>query len=584
MKKSILLTLAFLFCYSLYSQTNKADYSKVLEDYIKEVENTINKGSVKAISFALIDGNRIIYSGNYGYSDFENKIKADSNTVYGIGSISKLFTATSVLQLHDKAVLNIDSPFIKYYPDFRIKQRFETNLVITPRMLICHYSGLPSDISNGVFSKKPGHFSSVIDLLDKEYAPYPPNYICLYSNIGYSLLGVLIENSTGNKYEEYVKANIFEPLGMHSAIVDGDNSAVLLKGYDEKGNLRDEYGIRPVPAGGIKSNIKDLAKFAMTFLPEYSGTQILDTATIKDMFTVQNQNIALDLGEKHGMPWFFGDLNSAGQIYYHSGGTMNHRGLMIIAPESNLAMAILSNSVNIGYFHRLSMNLIDSCAKLKGRTLKLKTKKEITELDTVMVSKDELAKYIGVYAHPSFVFELFAKENQLYTIIQNADYILKPLKDGTFVPQILDSKGSLQILKNVRFEFPNINQNDLLIYHNLDNDSKQILGTKFYRQKIDSLWHSRLGKYEILETNNNDHLFLSSFELVIENDVLVFNQMEDYEGKDKWQTAVTIKDNNTAFSLGIGRHRGTSLMFESENGDEILWFSGYKLKLIERID
>lgn len=581
MRKLILLAFAILFCSKFYGQTNKVDYSNVLENYIKEIETTLEKGSAKAISFALIEGNKIVYSGNYGYSDFENKIEADSNTVYGIGSISKLFTATSVLQLDQKGIINIDSSFTKYCSDFSIKQRFQTNIQITPRMLICHYSGLPSDLASGVFSKNPKHFSSVMESLNKEYAPFPPNYVYSYSNIGYSLLGVLIEKSTGKKYEEYVKQNIFEPLGMHSAIVDGDNSTVLLKGYDEKGNQRDEYGIWPVPAGGIKSNIIDLAKFAMTFLPEYKGTKILETMTIKEMLTVQNQNIPLDLGEKHGMPWFYGNINSAGQIYYHSGGTMNHRGVVIIAPESNLAIALLSNSVNVGRFHRLSINLLDSCAKVKGRTIDLKTTKEFAEVDTVTLSNDELGKYNGLYAHPSFVFEIVTKGNQLYTKIQDTDYLLKPLKDGSFVPQIITSDGSPQILKNLRFEFSNIEGNYVLIYNNIEIQSKQILGTKFYRQEIDSLWHNRLGKYEILDKNENDHLFLSYFELTIENGVLVFNQMEDYEGKEKWQTAIEIVNKNTAFSIGIGRHRGTTLLFESENGNEILWFSGYKLKLIQ---
>ena len=581
MRKLILLAFAILFCSKFYGQTNKVDYSNVLENYIKEIETTLEKGSVKAISFALIEGNKIVYSGNYGYSDFENKIKADSNTVYGIGSISKLFTATSVLQLDQKGIINIDSSFTKYCSDFSIKQRFQTNIQITPSMLICHYSGLPSDIASGVFSKKPKHFSSVMESLNKEYAPFPPNYVYSYSNIGYSLLGVLIEKSTGKKYEEYVKHNIFDPLGMHSAIVDGDNSTVLLKGYDEKGNQRNEYGIWPVPAGGIKSNIIDLAKFAMTFLPEYKGTKILETMTIKEMLTVQNQNIPLDLGEKHGMPWFYGNINSAGQIYYHSGGTMNHRGVVIIAPESNLAIALLSNSVNVGRFHRLSINLLDSCAKVKGRTINLKTTTEFVEVDTVSLSNDELGKYNGLYAHPSFVFEIITKGNQLYTKIQDTDYLLKPLKDGSFVPQIITSDGSLQILKKIRFEFSNIEGNYVIIYNNIEIQSKQILGTKFHRQEIDSLWHNRLGKYEIIDKNENDHMFLSYFELTTENGVLIFNQMEDYEGKEKWQTAIEIVNKNIAFSIGIGRNRGTTLLFESENGNEILWFSGYKLKLIQ---
>lgn len=584
MRRLVLMLFAIFAYNNLFGQTNRVDYSDVLENFIKEIETTLEKGSAKAISFALIDGNEIVFAGNYGYSDFENNIKADSNTIYGIGSVSKLFTATAVLQLHEKGVISIDTSFAKYCSEFSIRQKVESNIQITPRMLICHYSGLPSDVTNGVFSKNPKHFSSVMESLGKEFAQYPPNYVHTYSNIGYSLLGVLIEKSTSIKYEEYVKRNIFEPLEMRSAIVDGDNSFTLLKGYDEKGNLRDEFGIWPVPAGAIKSNIIDLAKFARTFLPEYRGTKIIETTTINDMLSIQNQNIPLDLGVKHGMPWFFGNINSAGQIYYHSGGTMNHRGVVMIAPESNLAIALLSNSVNIGRFHRLSLNLLDSCAQLKGRRIDLKTNQEFAELDTVTLSNGELGKYNGLYAHPSFVFEILTKGNQLYTKIQGTDYFLKPLEDGSFVPEIIDSEGSSQILKNLRFEFSNIEGNEILIYNNIGIQSKQILGTRFYKQEIDSLWHRRLGKYEILDKNENDHLFLSYFELAIENGVLVFDQIEDYEGKEKWQTAIEIFNNNTAFSIGIGRHRGATLLFENENDNEILWFSGYKLKRVQQID
>ena len=139
----------------------------------------------------------------------------------------------------------------------------------------------------------------------------------------------------------------------------------------------------------------------------------------------------------------------------------------MIAPESNLSVAVLSNSVNIGRFHRLSINLLDSCAKLKGRRIDLKTNKDFADLDTISLSKEELSKRNGLYAHPSFVFEIVTKGNQLYTKIQDTDYLLKPLKDGSFVPQIIDSEGSLKILKNLRFEFSYIEGNEILIYNNI---------------------------------------------------------------------------------------------------------------------
>lgn len=572
--KTTNLLLLFLLLNNIGISQNKTDYSSIIDSYRTKIEQVINSGSVKGMAIALVDENRVVWIENFGYSDYENKIKADSNTIYGIGSVSKLFTGSAIMQLHERKKLDINMPISIYSPEFKIKKRYNSESAITARMLLCHHSGLPSDVANGIFSMNPKPFRSIIELVGKEYAPYPPNYIYSYSNIGYSLLGMTVENVSDRSYENYVKSNIFEPLQMHSACFSNDNSVKFSKGYDENGNLREEYGIRPVPAGAIKSNIYDMAKFAMSFLPEYVGTRILKKETIEEMLSNKNNSSPLDLNQKYGLTWHYERINSAGQIYYHTGGTLNHRSLLAIAPESNLAAVILSNSVNSGRFHGITMSLLDTCAILKGRVPFKSNYKVISEPETISLNDKKLEIYKGLYAHPMFVFEVSTEQDKLTTKIQENQYVLTPLKDGTFLPQIVLPENKLHTLNDVRFEFANIENIDVLIYHSLTNDKKQILGSKFYRQEIDSLWKSRIGNYKLYETNESDFPFLAIFELALENGILVFNVME---GSEKWNTALSIKDDKTAFTLGLGRQRGCTLLFEQENGKKILWFSGFKL-------
>ncbi|MEN8123096.1 MAG: serine hydrolase domain-containing protein [Bacteroidota bacterium] len=578
--KKINLFLCFLLLHNIVISQNKTDYFSIIENYKSKIEQVIKSGKVKGMAIALIDGNKIVWSENFGYSDYENKIKADSNTIYGIGSVSKLFTGTAIMQLHEKGKLDIDKPISVYSPEFKIKKRHNPETKITARMLLCHHSGLPSDITTGVFSQKPKPFQSIVELVKKEYAPYTPDYIYSYSNIGYSLLGIIIENVSGEPYENYIKSNIFDPLQMHSACFTSDKSIKFSKGYDEKGNLREEYGIRPVPAGAIKSNIRDMAKFAMSFLPEYNGTTILKQETIKEMLKRQNNNSPLDLNKKYGLTWHYERINSAGQIYYHTGGTLNHRSLLAIAPESNLAAVILSNSVSSGRFHGITMNLLDTCAILKGRDT-FKSNYKVSEPEPVTLSNNELEVYKGFYANSMFVIKIDSEQNKLTTKIQGNQYILNPLKDGSFLPQIVLPKNKLHTLNDNRLEFKNIENNNILIFHTLSKNKKQILAIKFQPKEINDLWKSRVGTYQLAEINDSDFPMLAAFELAIDNGIMVLKITEEYEGALMWNPALLIKDDNVAFPMGIGRHRGSTLLFESDKGKEILWYSGYKLKRVE---
>ena len=116
------------------------------------------KNNVTGLSIALVDDKGLIWAQGFGYADKENKIPATPQTVYRVASISKLFTATAIMQLAEQGKINIDEPLTTYLPEFSIKTRFPGEGKITPRNLMTHHSGLPANFYKGIFSSNPATF------------------------------------------------------------------------------------------------------------------------------------------------------------------------------------------------------------------------------------------------------------------------------------------------------------------------------------------------------------------------------------------------------------------------------------------
>ena len=557
------------------SQGN-TDYNCVIESYNTKIEKIVKSGSIKGMSIALIDGNKIVWLRNYGYSDYENKIKVNSNTLYAISTGVNLFTSTSIMQLYEQRRLDIYESARKYCPEFNIKQRYCTKDTITIIHLLSHRSGLPSDLAINRYSKNSLSPNSIRELLQKEYAPYPPNYIFSYSNIGYYLLTDILENVTGNSYKDCIESNIFKPLKMNSSCFTCEDSLIISKGYDQNNELRIDYNLISGSQNAmIKSNINDMAKFTMSFFPDYKGVKILKKKTVTEMFGKELEGSLLDFNKKYGLTWKYERINTAGQIYYHVSKSLNHRCLYAIAPESNLAVVFLTNSINSGPMHDITMNLLDTCAILKGQSkIKKELHKDCSLSDTIIINNEILEKYTGYFANPKFVFEINVKQNNLRTKFNGNKFILSPITDNTFLAQIVLPDNKKQLVDHVKFKFVTDKNSDLFIYQNFKNGQNRIIGVKFIPQKIDSLWTNRLGNYELYEPNSFSFFSIPTFELSVKNGVLVFNTIEN---SNKWSTALSVKDNNIAFTLGFGNHMGHTLRFEEENDKEILYYSGFKL-------
>ena len=188
---------------------------KALEQYASElIQDEMESNNIVGLSAATIVGDRIVWSNGYGYADLETNKLATPDTVYRVGSISKIPNAIAVLKLNAAGKVDLDAPIKNYIPELKVKSRFSTEPTFTPHQLMTHHSGLPGDIVKGMWRGQPAPFQSVVALLAEEYLAYPPRTIHSYSNLGADLLGVMLERVSGTEYETVMQELVLKPLGM----------------------------------------------------------------------------------------------------------------------------------------------------------------------------------------------------------------------------------------------------------------------------------------------------------------------------------------------------------------------------------
>ena len=354
LKSIIILSFCFFISYSGTTQINK-----ISEELKAKIDSTytslLKKNKVTGTSIAIVDNGEIVYATGYGFSDLENEKKADANTIYGIGSITKAFTALSVMQLQEQEKLKVTNSIKDYLVDLDIENPFNDGNQIYINDILSHTSGLPSDVLNGFFVDNPPSISWAIKELNKQRMISPRQYTWAYSNVGYGLLGELISRVSGVTYADYLKQNIFTPLNMTSSSI-GYELSNTSKTYDGKKQTK-EPSIRDEAAGFMSSNVIDMSNFITMLIGDgsFNTKQIIAANSLAEMERDQLTNVLL------ASPYAYGyalDLDSIKiknikkndstvvSLIGHGGDTHAFHADFGYLPELKVGAVILTNSVS----------------------------------------------------------------------------------------------------------------------------------------------------------------------------------------------------------------------------------------------
>ena len=286
------------------------DYRYAIEYLTWMAEKEIDDNAIPGLSIALIDDQRLIWSKGFGYADVEKELLVSADTLFRVGSISKVFTATAVMQLIEQGKMKLHEPITTYLPAFSIHSRFDSDTAITPHNIMTHHSGLPSDYVKAAWSTHPLTAGQLLPRLQKEYLATAPGTVLAYSNLGYTLLGYALANATHNDFQQHMRSALLQPTGMQRSSFESfaPNIDNIAKAY-RKSRQQTILGTSNVPAGGLWSSANDMAMFAKMIFNDGASTnsRLLEQASLRMMFRPQNEHNKLDFDARIGLGRFLNE-------------------------------------------------------------------------------------------------------------------------------------------------------------------------------------------------------------------------------------------------------------------------------------
>jgi CubicO group peptidase (beta-lactamase class C family) len=312
----------------------------------------MEKLHIPGVAFSLVKDGEIIMSKGYGFADLENKIPViGDRTIFRIGSISKLFTATAVMQLAQKGQLKLDEDINRYLKAFQIDKTYSKP--ITFSNLLTHTDGIDSGWAIGAFARTQAQMKPLEQYVTAKQLPpriLPPQEVFFYGDVGMVLAGYLVEKIAGMPFEKYVRQNILEPLKMqHSGFEQPlppqlqSDLAVGYK-YSNGSYQRREFAFNQnVPAAAFMATAEDMAHFAIAHLQNgrYEDRQILLEATAKEMHRRQFAHHRLMPGSAYG--FYEREFHSI-RALEHSGRMNGYSSLLMLFPDVNLGFFVACNN------------------------------------------------------------------------------------------------------------------------------------------------------------------------------------------------------------------------------------------------
>lgn len=249
----------------------------------------LKNSDAAGFSVVAIKDRRVAYSGFFGKRDIKKDLPTDSLTLYRIASVSKSFTATGIMQLYQKGLLGLDDDISRYF-GFKVRNPMFPNDIITFRMLLNHTSSLTDRLGYSFsYPVREVLFEGASHYSDSLFSSHRPGSFFSYCNLGYGLLGTLIEKISNERFDIYIKKHILEKLSMNSSFnildfsrKDIKNLAVLYRkpdglwtpqadnyqdtnptGVDFKNYKIGENATPLSPTGGLRTSALDLAKFML---------------------------------------------------------------------------------------------------------------------------------------------------------------------------------------------------------------------------------------------------------------------------------------------------------------------------------
>lgn len=359
MKKSVMITIFYLLCILYISGCSSSSTSATIEEGRTVAKEIMEKTGASSISLALIDGEKVVWAETFGLADKTSLAAPSTDTMYCIGSTSKMVAAIAVMKLVDQGLLSLDGPLKDYISSFSMASPEYRQ--VTVRMLLNHSAGFPGGDYRNSETSTPLPFSysaQVLEALKTERLKHAPGYMSVYANDGFTLVEQLVSAVTGKSYAQFVQEEIFTPLGMnHSRYpLDFFPDGSFAKRYADD-TPQSQLFLNSFGSGGLYSTPSDMAKIAMMFIGKgkVGNVRILSESSVAAMGvdqTLSNFNPVKAKSYSYGLGWdtvIQPGLGAVGVTGWQKGGAVTLYGSVItIAPAEGLAVVVMGASNGFG--------------------------------------------------------------------------------------------------------------------------------------------------------------------------------------------------------------------------------------------
>lgn len=322
------------------------------------------------IAAGVVQDQELVWAQGFGYADLETKSPVTPATKFRMASHSKLFTATAIMQLRDAGKVRLDDPVSKYLPWFQIKPAEPDDPPITIEELLTHSAGLPREAGSHWSTFEFPTADEVRGYVRERQAALSPEVRWKYSNLGFTIAGMVVEAVSGETFASYVEKHIFRPLGMKDSSLDRQVDG-LATGYGrrmpdgsrQKMPFVDARGM--AAATGITSTLEDMARFvSLQFRKgKAGGSQILSTGALREMHRVR----MLENNWTRGNAIGFAVTREKDKVYVgHGGSYFGYKTHTLIQLDDRVGVIVLTNgddSVPSDIAQRLMQTVGEAVAK-----------------------------------------------------------------------------------------------------------------------------------------------------------------------------------------------------------------------------
>lgn len=413
-------------------------YASAIEKLTDAIEYEMAHKELPALSIVLVDDQQTIWAQSFGMEDPAKGKPADLETVYRIGSVSKLFTDIGVMQLVEAGELDLDAPVQNYLPDFKPDNPY--NKAITLRQLMSHRAGLVREPKIGHYFFHLGtNLANTVQSLNDAPLIYEPETRVKYSNAGIAVVGYVLEKLKDQPFALYLQQHVISPMGLQNSAFDATPAvrAHLAVGemwsYDGRKFPAPTFELGMSPAGSMYASITDLGRFLSVLFNGGAGKygRILEKSTLEKMWEPQFES---GNGRNYGLGFALDEQGGTRRVG-HGGAIYGFATQLYALPEEKLGAATV---ITADGANTVSTRLTDYALQLMLAVRKGEALPDYPK--STGLSEPDLAKYEGHYRSGDESLVLEKRGEQLFALTQGIEAHVQ-MQDGRLV---LDDRFTFQ--------------------------------------------------------------------------------------------------------------------------------------------